>query len=153
VKRPDATPLDPIQVAAATLASLPDMTHRRLRVLVERGGGPVGALAGLERGLAAAVLCDGATADMLPARQSLARAWQGGGARRSHRAHARRATNSCLRRRTAGYPLDEELPERPEVLLAEGDAPEALGPTRSPSSGRARRRRTGSTTRGSSAPC
>ncbi len=73
---PDATPLDPIEVAAATLASLPDMSHRRLRALVERGGGPVGALAGLERGLAAAVLCEGAPTRELSARQSLARAWQ-----------------------------------------------------------------------------
>ena len=54
---PPAAPLDPVEVAAATLASLPDMTHRRLRALMERGGGPVGALAGLERGLASAVLC------------------------------------------------------------------------------------------------
>jgi DNA processing protein len=126
VSGPYATPLDPIEVAAATLASLPDMTHRRLRALLGRGGGPVGALAGLERGLAAAVLCDGAPATELPARQSLARTWQAA-------ARGDRTARMLVARRTRvyvagrpGYPLDEELPERPEVLLAEGDVPEAL---------------------------
>jgi DNA processing protein len=115
-----------VEVAAATLASLPDMTHRRLRALVERGGGPVGALAGLERGLAAAVLCEGVSADELPARRSLASAWQAA-------ARSDRTARTLVARRTRvyvagrpGYPLDEELPERPAVLLAEGDAPEVL---------------------------
>ncbi len=87
--------LDPVEVAAATLASLPDMTHRRLRALVERGGGPVGALAGLERGLAAAVLCEGAPAVELPARQSLARAWQAA-------ARSDRTARAFVARRHAG---------------------------------------------------
>ena len=119
-------PLDPVEVAAATLASLPDMTHRRLRELVERGGGVMGALAGLERGLAAAVLCDGAPADELSARQSLARAWQ-------RAARSDRTAHMLVARHTRvyvvgrpGYPIDEELPDRPEVLLAEGDDPSAL---------------------------
>jgi len=126
VSGPDRVPLDPVEVAAATLASLPDMTHRRLRALIERGGGPVGALAGLERGLAAAVLCEGASTAELPARQSLARAWQTA-------ARSDRTARTLVARRTRvhvvgrpGYPLDEDLPDRPEVLLAEGDVPEAL---------------------------
>jgi DNA processing protein len=124
--RPEAASLDPAEVAAATLASLPDMTHRRLRSLIGRGGGPVGALAGLERGLAAAVLCEGAPAVELPARQSLARAWQAAArSDRVARALVARSTRVYVAGRP-GYPLDEELPERPEVLLAEGDVPEAL---------------------------
>jgi DNA processing protein len=124
--RPGRVPLDPEQVAAATLACLPDMTHRRLRALVERGGGPVGALAALDRGLASAVLCENATTEQLAARQSLARAWQAAAhSDRTTRALAERDTRVYVPGRPT-YPLDEELPERPEVLLAEGADPDAL---------------------------
>jgi DNA processing protein len=126
VSRPEPPTLDPVELAAATLASLPDMTHRRLRALIERGGGPVAALAGLERGLAAAVLCERVPAHELPARQSLARAWQAA-------ARGDRIAGTLVARGTRvfvagrpGYPLDDDLPDRPEVLLAEGDRPEAL---------------------------
>jgi DNA processing protein len=126
VSGPDRAPLDPVEVAAATLASLPDMTHRRLRALVERGGGPVGALAALERGLASAVLCEAAPAAELPARQSLARAWQAlARSDRVARTLVARGTRVYVAGRP-GYPLDEGLPDRPEVLLAEGERPEAL---------------------------
>lgn len=124
--RPGAAPLDPVEVAAATLASLPDMTHRRLRALVERGGGPIGALAALERGLASAVLCEGASTEALPARQALARAWLDA-------ARSERTARTLNARRTRvyvaghpGYPIDDALPDRPEVLMAEGDGPNAL---------------------------
>ena len=73
--RPPRAPLDPIEVAAATLTCLPDMTPKRLAALLARGGGPIGALAALERGLGAAVLCDGASAADLPGRIALARIW------------------------------------------------------------------------------
>jgi DNA processing protein len=124
--RPDLPHLDPAEVAAATLASLPDMTHQRLRALVERGGGPVGALAALERGLAAAVLCEGAPPKELEARQALARAWQRAArSDRTARALVARGTRVYVAGRP-GYPLDEDLPDRPEVLLAEGERPDAL---------------------------
>jgi DNA processing protein len=123
---PERAPLDPVQVAAATLASLPDMHHRRLRALIERGGGPVGALAALERGLASAVLCAGAPAAELPARQALARSWVA--AARSDRT-ARTLVARGTRVYVVGlpeYPIDDALPDRPPVLLAEGDRPDAL---------------------------
>jgi DNA processing protein len=124
--RPGRAPLDPVEVAAATLASLPDMTHRRLRALVERGGGPTAALAALDRGLGAAVLCEGASAVDLPGRQALARAWQTAArSDRVARTLAARGTRVYIAGRP-GYPLDEALPDRPEVLLAEGDDPGAL---------------------------
>lgn len=124
--RPRAAALDPVEVAAATLASLPDMTHRRLRTLVERGGGVVGALAALEHGLASAVLCEGASAQELPARQSLARAWLAAArSDRTARTLVDRGTRVFVAGRP-GYPIDEELPDRPEVLLAEGDDPGVL---------------------------
>jgi DNA processing protein len=124
--RPTPAPLDPVEVAAATLASLPDMTHRRLRALMERGGGPVHTLAALERGLAAAVLCEGAPAAELAARQALARTWQGvARGDRTARTLVARGTRVYVVGRP-GYPLDDALPDRPEVLLAEGDDPSAL---------------------------
>jgi DNA processing protein len=102
------------------------MHHRRLRALIDRGGGPVGALAALERGLASAVLCEGASANELPARQALARSWVA--AARGDRT-ARTLVARGTRVYVAGlpdYPIDEDLPDRPSVLLAEGDRPEAL---------------------------
>jgi DNA processing protein len=124
--RPGAAPLDAEQVAGAILASLPDMTHGRLRELVARGGGTQGALAALDRGLAEAVLCDGAHPSELAARRTLARTWRAAVARD-------RTIEQLVHRRTrvfvAGrpdFPLDPHLPDRPEVLFAEGDVPGAL---------------------------
>jgi DNA processing protein len=101
------------------------MTQGRLQALLERGGGPVGALDGLGRGLASAVLCERASADELPGRVALARIWQ-------EDATTDRVGRLLATRRTRvyvdgqpGYPIDE-VPNRPAVLLAEGDAPEAL---------------------------
>lgn len=125
-RSPQRASLDPVRLAAATLASLPDMTHRRLRALIDRGGGPVGALAALERGLASAVLCEGAPTAELASRRALARSWVAA-------ARSDRTARTVVARRTRvyvaglpGYPIDEHLPERPPVLLAEGDRPEAL---------------------------
>ena len=124
--RPPRPPRDPVEVAAATLACLPDMTPKRLRGLIERVGGPVGALAALDRGLGSAVLCDGTSATDLPARAALARIWQ-------EAAHTARVDQLLRERAThvfvegrPGYPIDD-LPEPPVVLLAEGERPEALG--------------------------
>ena len=103
------------------------MTPARLRALLERGGGPVGALAGLERGLASAVLCERASADELPARAALARIWQADGARptASTELLAERRTHVYVDGRP-GYPDRRRDPDRPAVLLAEGDAPDAF---------------------------
>ena len=122
---PPAPPRHPVELAAVTLACLPDMTPKRLRALVERGGGPVGALAALDRGLASAVLCDGASADDLPARTALTRVWREV-AQTEHVArllHAR-ATHVFVEGRP-GYPI-ADVPAPPVVLLAEGDRPDAL---------------------------
>jgi DNA processing protein len=123
--RPPVPPRDPVEVAAATLACLPDMTPKRLRALVERGGGPVGALAALDRGLASAVLCDGASATDLPARMALARVWQEvAHTERVARLLHERATHVYVEGRP-GYPISD-LPDQPAVLLAEGARPDAL---------------------------
>ena len=129
------------------------MTPSRLRALLERGGGPVGALAGLERGLASAVLCERASADELPARTALARIWQETARTDrvdqllAERAHPR------VRRRTAG--LSRSTRSRTARRCC---SPRATRPRRSPAAGsrssaRGRRRPTGSPTRTSSARC
>ena len=123
--RPPAPPLDPVEVAAGTLACLPNMTPARLRALLARGGGAVGALAGLDRGLASSVLCERASAEDLPARIALARIWQEvATTERVPRLLAERHTHVYVDGRPS-YPIDD-LPDRPAVLLAEGDAPDAL---------------------------
>ena len=125
--RPPRPPRDPVEVAAATLACLPDMTPKRLRALIERGGRP-GRRAGRARsrpGLGGALRrrVGNRSAGAYGAGTHLAR----GGAHR-------RASTSCSRERAThvfvegrpGYPIDD-LPEPPVVLLAEGERPEALG--------------------------
>jgi DNA processing protein len=102
------------------------MTPARLRALFDHHGGACSALVAVERGVAD---------DALVARGVL-------GDRDQHRALARRwcgaldveATRGRLaRRRTRvwvdgadDYPILDPLPDRPAVLLAEGDAPEVL---------------------------
>ena len=125
--RPAAAALDPIEVAAATLACLPDMTPRRLAGACSNAGAdPVGALAGLERGLASAVLCERRVGRGAPGARRAGPHLAGGGA------PATGSTSSWSRARThvyvdgrPGYPIDG-VPHRPAVLLAEGDVPEAL---------------------------
>jgi DNA processing protein len=118
--------LDPVELAAAILACLPDMTPGRLRGLSVRWGGPIGALAAVQRGLATGVLCQYARAEDIPARVALARLWQQVvGNDGVLDTLTRRQTRAFVAGR-AGYPIDDDLPSRPEVLLAEGDAPSAL---------------------------
>ena len=122
---PGRLPLDPVELAAATLACLPDMSPKRLHALLVRGGGPVGALQALGRGLASAVLCDDATERDQLANVTLARTWQDPStAERIQQMLARRHPHVYIAGR-AGYPIDD-LPDRPAVLLAEGGRADAL---------------------------
>jgi DNA processing protein len=124
--RPRPASLDPVEVAGATLASLPDITHRRLRQLVELGGSVTGALVALDRGLAARVLCDGAPANEAAARERLARSWERiAKSDRTARILVERSTRVYVVGRP-DYPIDDALPDRPEVLLAEGEQPGVL---------------------------
>ena len=94
-----ATELDADEAAAAALTCVPGMTPSRLRDLVLRAGGPQAALAALPAG----------TVD----------------AARVAATVARRGTRVYIDGRP-GYPITEEIPDRPAVLLAEGEAPEVL---------------------------
>ena len=152
VSGPAPAPLDPVEVAAAMLASLPDMTHRRLRALVERGGGPVGALAGLERGLASAVLCEGVSSNDLAARQSLARAWQAAArSDRVARALAARRDARVRRRSRRDTRSTKSCPTVPRCCSRKATCRRRSTVRGWRSWARARPPRTGSTTRASSA--
>src|SRR5262245_22503206 len=90
------------------------MTASRLRALVDRWGGPVAALAAVQRGLATVTLL------------ALARRWQTDAANdRVLRTLTTRRTRVFVTGR-AGYPIADDIPGRPAVLLGEGDDPGAL---------------------------
>jgi DNA processing protein len=120
--RPPAPGLDPVEVAAGTLACLPDMTPARLRALWARGGGPVGALAAVRRGAVTDLLATHAPPERLPARLELAARWRA--AVQDDDAIlatlARRGTHVMVDGRP-GYPIADDVPQRPLVLLGEGD--------------------------------
>jgi DNA processing protein len=118
--------LDPVELSAAVLACLPDMTPTRLSRMLERWDGPVGALHAVQRGLAGTVLRERAAPDERPQRAQLARRWQA-------RASGDDIPDLLVRRSTrvyvtgrAGSPIPDDVPGRPSVLLAEGDGPSAL---------------------------
>ncbi|MET1001857.1 MAG: DNA-processing protein DprA [Acidimicrobiia bacterium] len=117
---PPASPLDAEQIAAARLACLPDMTTARLRDLFARWHGAIGALNAVQQGLAAGVLCANAPADQVVARAHLGRRWQElAGRSRVPDLLVERHTHVFVKGRT-GYPILDDLPGMPEVLLGEG---------------------------------
>jgi DNA processing protein len=108
-------------VAAATLASLPQITPARLRRLIADFDGPEAGLEAVWSGQAvAAIRGDRGTA------HAIAREWA--------RAANPRATRSQLERRRArvwvdgddDYPIRDPIPRRPAVLFGEGSAAEAF---------------------------
>jgi DNA processing protein len=83
-------------------------------------------LSAVRRGLAAGVLCHHVQGEDIPARVALARLWQEvAGTDRIPETLVHRGTRVFVAGR-AGYPIADEEPGRPEVLLAEGDVPSAL---------------------------
>lgn len=124
--RPGAAGLDPVELSAAVLACLPDMTPARLRALFARWGGPIGALSAVRRGLGASVLCTRARAEEMPARLALARRWQqDAGNERVAEVLVQRGTRVFVAGHR-GFPIVDDIPGRPEILLAEGDDPAVL---------------------------
>ena len=117
---------DLAELAAATLIGLPSMTPARLRHLIDHFGGPTAALTAVRAGRGGEALSDRSTRRSRARPQDLARAW------REQADPA--ATASVLARRnthvwidgTRSYPIPDELPDRPAVLLAEGERPDVL---------------------------
>jgi DNA processing protein len=119
-------PLATAEVAAATLVCLPDMGPRRLRAVLDRWPDPGVALAAVRDGKAGDALARHARLVRTQEREALARGW-------AHAARALDLAPELLRRGTAvvrdghpGYPIGDEVPDRPAVLLVEGAAPEVL---------------------------
>ena len=104
---PPPPPLDPVQVAAATLACLPGMTPARLRDLVGHHHGVTGALRAV---LAGATGIEWARVAASP---------------RIGEQLARPHTHVFVHGRD-GYPIVDDVPGAPEVLLAEGVGADAF---------------------------
>jgi DNA processing protein len=102
------------------------MTPARLARVLDRWGGSVAALRAVQRGLAGALLREGAAPDDLSARAELARRWQRAATRDQIPALlARRKTRVYVTGRP-GSPIPDDVPGRPSVLLAEGNEPSAF---------------------------
>ena len=114
------------EVAAATLVCLPDMGPRRLRAVLDRWPDPGVALAALRDGKAGDALAAHARLVRSHERDALVRRW----------ARAARALDLApeLARRGTGvvrdghpeYPIGDEVPDRPAVLLVEGAVADVL---------------------------
>jgi DNA processing protein len=127
--RPSAPHLDAVQVAAATLACLPSMTPVRLRRVLERWDGPIGALAAIKRGHATTFLRDVMPPKEVAHAGEVARAWQSELATdRIPRLLAERAPFVYMEG-TPNYPIAGAA-DAPAVLLAEGGMERALGQPR-----------------------
>lgn len=118
-------PIDP-KLAAAAVACLPDMSPARLRALFDSYGGACGAYAAIARGEAHAALI----AHELPGRpeqhRALARTWRAAlDPSTLRRLLDDRGTNVWVEG-APDYPIHDDLPDRPCVLLGEGTAPEVL---------------------------
>lgn len=98
-------------VAAVALVCLPEMTPARLSSLLDHFGGPRPALAAVQRGAAGS---------------DRARRWAGAvDTRRAASIVERRAPLAWLAG-TDDYPIHDEVPLRPPVLLGEGGSPAVL---------------------------
>jgi DNA processing protein len=129
MRHPETPTLDPVELAGATLACLPEMTPARLHALIDRWGDPVRALAAVQRGQAHGLLTARARPEELAARIELARRWQDPATGdRIARVLAERRPLVYIAGRD-GYPIDA-TPEPPAVLLAEGEDQRALGQPR-----------------------
>ena len=126
--RPPAPRLEPTAVAAASLVCLPEMTPARLARLLDHFGGARRALAAVGRGEGAAAFAEGRESP--DERRARAARW-------ALAVADGRIPALLARRRTrvhvAGGPddvLPDGPPDRPRVLLAEGERPDALAAPR-----------------------
>ena len=122
--------LSPHELAAATLACLPEMTPVRLRALLDAGGGPIAALRLVDAGNAAAVLPESSRPLDAADRRRLSSRWRAAADPDTVERVLRRRRTMVWVERTASYPIVDDVPNRPPVLLAEGFAPGVAGAPR-----------------------
>jgi DNA processing protein len=120
------------EVAAATLACLPKMTPSRLTALVEHFGDPRRALHAVRTGRAAEALAgDPELGPRARAhRHALAREWSARADPAPVGRYLRRRGTRVWLAGTPEYPIADDVPDRPAVLLAEGASIDALGAPR-----------------------
>jgi DNA processing protein len=118
--------LGPAEVAAATLVCLPDMGPSRLRAVLERWPDPGEALAAVRDGKAGVALARNDRLVSVHERDALVRSW-------AHAARVLDLAPELARRGTAvvrdgqpDYPIGDEVPDRPAVLLVEGASADVL---------------------------
>ena len=115
------------EIAAATLASLPLITPNRLRTMLDACRGPEAALAAVRAGQGVRFI--GRCVDADPV--ALAKEWRAVAAASDAVGHllAERGTHVWIVG-DDGYPIPDELPDRPAVLLGEGERTDAFDAAR-----------------------
>lgn len=108
-------------VAAVALNAFPQVTPRRLLRVLTHWPDPLDAIAAVRAGRAAAALGDH---ERDPG--ALARRWAAAVDADSVAPVLERRGTRVLRVGAPGYPIDEGIDDRPAVLLAEGERPDAL---------------------------
>ena len=119
--RPDAA-----AVAAATLACLPDMGPRRLRAVLDRWPDPGVALAAVRDGKAGVALGHDVRLVRAHERDALVSRWARAARTLDLGPELARRGTAVVRDGQAGYPIAEDVPDRPAVLLVEGKVPDVL---------------------------
>ncbi|HMF04956.1 MAG TPA: DNA-processing protein DprA [Acidimicrobiia bacterium] len=113
-------------VAAATLVCLPDMGPRRLRAVLDRWPDPGAALAAVRDGKAGMALSHDVRLVRGHERDELVRRWARAARMLDLAPELARRGTAVVRDGHTGYPIAEDVPDRPAVLLVEGKAPDAL---------------------------
>jgi DNA processing protein len=113
-------------IAAATLVCLPDMGPSRLRAVLDRWPDPCVALAAVRAGAGGEALAPSAPPLGAGDRLRLARRWANAANALDLASELSRRRTTVLRDGRDGYPICDEIPDRPAVVLLEGSAPEVL---------------------------
>jgi DNA processing protein len=118
--------LSPADIAAATLVCLPDMGPSRLRAVLDRWPDPTVALTAVRDGKAGDALAANARLVRPLERDALVGAWARAARVLDLAPELVRRGTGVVRDGYPDYPIGDEVPDRPAVLLLEGAAPEVL---------------------------
>ncbi len=122
----ERAPLGGAEVAAATLVCLPDMGPSRLRAVLDRWPDPNAALAAVRDGKGGDALPPGGPPFRADDRDALVRNWASAARALDLGPELRRRGTAVVRQEHPDYPIGDEIPDRPAVLLVEGRAPDVL---------------------------
>jgi DNA processing protein len=114
------------EVAAATLVCLPEMGPRRLRAVLDRWPDPGAALAAVRAGRAGDALAHDTRLVRAVDRDALVQHWARAARALDLAPELLRRGTTVVREGHAGYPIGDDVPDRPAVLLCEGEAPGVL---------------------------